>query len=223
MKRYASRPCEMWQLRLIIILIGVVFIALVYLLSRQHQRRRAKAPRQEPSLTDGPSPATADAARTPAVTQALNTRPGTAPTDGRQLIQALHVVCSEPDGFDGGRVLGALQANGLRYGQYLVFHRLTKSEPQHSVFSVASLIEPGVLPPETLPHQRLPGLTLFLVLPGPQDGVAACADMLATARALARQLGGSVHDEHHQPLTVESAQRIRQRILDFQQPLAASG
>jgi len=87
---------------------------------------------------------------------------------------------------------------------------------------VASLVEPGVLPPDSLPQLRLPGLTLFLVLPGPQDGVAACADMLATARALARQLGGAVLDERRQPLTPESAQRIRQRILEFQQlPTAA--
>ena len=213
----------MWQLRLIIILIGVVFIALVYLLSRQHQRRRAEVRRQEPSLDEGPAPAIPEAARTPDVTPVPNTQVAAPAVDGRQLIQALHVVCQEPDGFDGAQVLGALQANGLRYGQYQVFHRLTKTEPESSVFSVASLVEPGVLPPESLPRQRLPGLTLFLVLPGPRDGVAACADMLATARALARQLGGNVQDEHHQPLTVQAAQRIRQRILDFQQLSAASG
>ena len=213
----------MWQLRLIIILIGVVFIALVYLLSRQHQRRRAEVARQEPSLDDGLAPATPDAARASGVTPPPNSQAAAPAANARQLIQALHVVCSEPEGFDGGRVLDALQATGLRYGQHQVFHRLTKTEPQSSVFSVASLLEPGVLPPENLPRQRLPGLTLFLVLPGPQDGVAACADMLATARALARQLGGSVQDEHRQPLTVQSAQRIRQRILDFQQPPAASG
>lgn len=214
----------MWQLRLIIVLIGVVFIALVYLLSRQRRQRRAESARTEPTLDGGQLPTLAPSETLPSI--AIPAAPGL-PTavpelDAHQLILSLHVVCGEASRFDGAQVLSALQANGLEYGQYRVFHRFLKGAPQWPVFSVASLVEPGVLPPDSLPQLRLPGLTLFLVLPGPQDGVAACADMLATARALARQLGGSVLDERRQPLTPESAQQIRQRILEFQQPPAVA-
>ena len=210
----------MWQLRLIILLIGVVFIVLVYLLSRQRRQRRVERARTEPSLGDAVPPAHAQESLTAHPATVPKPPGGPAQTGAPQLILALHVVCAEPEGFDGVHVLKALQVNGLQYGQYQVFHRVTQ-DVQQSVYSVASLVEPGVLRPENLPHQRLPGLTLFLVLPGPQDGVAACADMLATARTLARVLGGAVLDERRQPLTPESAQRIRQRILDFQQPPVA--
>lgn len=211
----------MWQLRLIIVLIGVVFIALVYLLSRQRRQRQAERARTAPSLDDGLPPVMPEETVVPGTTSSLPA--AVAGADKRQLILALHVVCTNSSGFEGSRVLHALQANGLHYGQYRVFHRLNKNEPKTSVFSVASLVEPGVLTPENLPQQQLPGLTLFLVLPGPQDGVAACADMLATARSLARQLGGAVQDEHRQLLTPESAHQIRQRILNFQQPPMLSG
>lgn len=213
----------MWQLRLIILLIGVVFIVLVYLLSRQRRQRRTELARTAPGLDDGAALTSAEETLKshPAPLPKL---PGGTPQPGaRQLILALHVVGAEPDGFDGVHVLKALQVTGLHYGQYRVFHRVTQDPQQNPVFSVASLVEPGVLLPENLPRQRLPGLTLFLVLPGPQDGVAACADMLATARTLARVLGGTVLDERRQPLTPESAQQIRQRILDFQQPPSAPG
>ncbi len=60
---------------------------------------------------------------------------------------------------------------------------------------------------------------LYRVLPGPQDGVAACADMLATARLLARRLGGEVLDESHSTLTPQTAQRIRERIIEFQRQI----
>jgi len=47
--------------------------------------------------------------------------------------------------------------------------------------------------------------------------VAACADMLATARLLARQLDAEVLDEKHNALTSQGAQLLRERILEFQQ------
>lgn len=209
----------MWQLRLIIILIGVVFIAAVYLLSRQRRQHRSDIQRSEPSPDAGQVAAIPEDSM-PAIGSAP-TATATAPgVEARQLILALHVICIESNGFDGAQVLNALQANGLRYGQYQVFHRLLRELPERSIFSVANLVEPGVLPPEELPSRRIPGLTLFLVLPCPQDGVAACADMLATARALARQLGGTVLDDKRQPLTPQSAQQIRQRILEFQHSAA---
>lgn len=206
----------MWQLRLIIILIGVVFIAVVYLLSRQRGQHHRATQRNEPSL---------DASQMAAVPDDLVPLPAPVPVhspgdEARKLILSLHVTSAEPGGFGGAQVLAALQSSGLQYGQYQVFHRLLNNHPQNSVFSVANLVEPGVLSPQDLPQQRVPGLTLFLVLPGPQDGVLACADMLATARALARLLGGTVRDDQRQPLTPQAAQQIRRRILEFQQPPA---
>ncbi len=216
----------MWELRLILILIGVVFIAVVYLLSRQKKTRSGELRREPPTLKESNlpdfAPDTADslaipsihdqttARQAPEITQ-VNSDPGS-----EQLILALHVASRDQHGFAGTEVLAALQSAGLRYGQYQVFHRLHNDDMQQSVFSVANMLEPGVLEPEALSRMRLPGVTLFLLLPGPQNGVAACADMLATARTLARRLDGDVLEENRSILTTQAAQRIRERILEFQ-------
>lgn len=211
----------MWELRLILILIGVVFIAAVYLLSRQGKYIRHKFRKQPPTLSDSNLPEIPSE-------QALSnesTHPRAEPaekgpqTQGEQLIIALHIASRLQQGFTGVEVLAALESAGLKYGQYQVFHRLTNSETPQSVFSVANMVEPGVLNPESLPQSTIPGLTLFLLLPGPQNAIAACADMLATARLLARQLQGEVQDDKHNVLTSQAAQQIRKHILEFQQKL----
>ncbi len=216
----------MWELRLILILIGVVFIAAVYLLSRQRKARTIEYHRDAPTLkesnlsdipsgeTVGLGTLTIQESKVTGIAPEINdTNSG---LKSEQLILALHVACRKQNVFAGADVLAALQSAGLRYGQYQVFHRLAGKDIQLSVFSVANMVEPGVLEPDKLPETQIPGLTLFLLLPGPQNGVAACADMLATARSLARQLGGDVLDENRSILTTEAAQRIRERILEFQ-------
>jgi cell division protein ZipA len=223
----------MWELRLILILIGVVLIAAIYLLSRQRKTRPERSHRdpptlQESNLPDIPAePPAAGFGRRPMQNSATrvtapavgntDTEKGAGPDpDPERLILALHVACRDPDGFAGADLIAACESTGLRYGQYQVFHRLSPHAEQQSVFSVANMVEPGVLDPQRLPEMRVPGVTLFLLLPGPQDGVAACADMLATARSLARQLDGDVLDESHKLLTPQTAQQIRERILAFQ-------
>jgi len=216
----------MWELRLILILIGVVFIAVIYLLSRQRKTRSGKFRRDPPTLKESNVPDiasdTAAGLAMPPIQGSKVARVAPEITDTNsspkteQLILALHVACREQNGFAGADVLAALLSAGLRYGQYQVFHRLNNNDMQQSVFSVANMVEPGVLDPEILPEMRVPGVTLFLLLPGPQNGVAACADMLATARSLARQLDGDVLDDAHSILTTQAAQRIRERILEFQ-------
>jgi cell division protein ZipA len=214
------------ELRLILILIGVVFIAAIYLLSRQKKIRAGGFRRDTPTLQEsnlpnipsGPAtglemPPAPNSVTASTVSEVTGTD---VETESEQLILALHVACRDHSGFAGAQVLAAFQSAGLRYGQYQVFHRLADTGNEQSVFSVANMVEPGVLDPEKLPEMRVPGITLFLLLPGPQNGVAACADMLATARSLARQLGGDVLDESHSILTPQAAQHIRERILEFQ-------
>lgn len=215
----------MWELRLILILIGAVIITGVYLLSRQNRKRDANqsAPlrRQSPVLGKS-APAGDGLDEFPALDESaprLTEADGESSVAGHkreQLILALHVAARDGAAFDGARVLEAVTTSGLKYGRYRIFHRLFKNDPDKSVFSVANMVEPGAVDPDSLPSQSLPGLTLFLVLPGPQDGVDAYADMLATARHLAQHLDGDVLDETRSTLTRQTAHHIRERIIEFQ-------
>ena len=57
---------------------------------------------------------------------------------------------------------------------------------------------------------------MFMVLPGPQDGVSAFSDMLATARRIAQQMDGEVQDETGSTLSVQRAAYIRDEIVEYQ-------
>lgn len=199
------------ELRLILFLIGAVIVAAIYFLSRQKTAGPPPEPRSAPTLgtldldDDLPSDESSRDRRVPVREQ------------GEQLILALHVTPHGDTRFPGSDVLEALKISALQFGRYQVFHRLEgEGEEAPSVFSVASMLEPGTLDLQTLPEMTLPGLTLFMVLPGPRNGVAAYADMLATARRLAQHLDGEVLDETRSTLTRQTAHHIRERIIGFE-------
>jgi len=201
------------ELRLILLLIGAVIIAAVWLFSRPRKPADDKLPpRAVPSFDEG----------FPEDDLPSKTVPGasakTAPIkqQGAQLILALHVMPRAAEHFTGTELKSAFEACLLKYGRYKVFHRLEGASDDASVFSVANVVEPGSFELTDFPEASFPGLTLFMVLPGPRGGVAAYADMLATARRLAQLLGGEVLDQERSTLTRQTARHIRERIIQFE-------
>lgn len=104
----------------------------------------------------------------------------------------------------GPKIHQALEAQGLVYGERRIYHKQNAGE---TVFSVASLVKPGVLDPAEQQRFSTPGLTMFMVLPGPTQPQAALQEMIATARALAAQLNAEVFDASRQLFTAD-AQRV---------------
>ena len=205
------------ELRLILLLIGAAVVAAVYLLSRRPSAPSDRSPSRTPPTLGEPEfpgddlPSEPDPAAPP--------KRAPVREQGEQLILALHVMPKSGENAPGAQVLSALESCGLKYGRYKVYHRLEGGKAAASVFSVANMVEPGSFEPEELAASSLPGLTLFMVLPGPRGGVAAYADMLATARRLAQQLEGEVLDESRSTLTRQTARHIRERIIQFEHQL----
>lgn len=130
---------------------------------------------------------------------------GDAPTASQAQInpapqKIVALLIAERDGthINGPKIHAALQAQGLQYGDKQIYHRLAGGEP---VFSVASLLKPGFLDPQGAAGFSTPGLSMFLVLPGPLPPVTAFRDMLSTANALAQALNAEVYDMRRTPLT----------------------
>lgn len=112
---------------------------------------------------------------------------------------------------DGGTIAGsklhaALAAQGLQFGAKQIYHRMVRGE---AVFSVASLVKPGVLLPEAAAQFATPGLQVFMVLPGPVKPLTALHDMLSTTQALARALNAEAFDSRKQALTSESLRALQ--------------
>ncbi len=103
----------------------------------------------------------------------------------------------------GPKIHAALASQGLSFGDRKIYHRL---EGGRAVFSVASLVKPGILDPADAQFST-PGLSLFMVLPGPTHPKVALQDMIRTARELAAQLNAEVFDESRLSFNAD-AQRV---------------
>lgn len=124
-----------------------------------------------------------------------------------------------PQRVEGTKLQEVLQEELLTHGKYDVFHRL-HSDGQ-SVFSIASMVEPGTFDLEKMAETQYPGVTLFAQLPGPVAGMHALNELVACARRLHQTLGGVLQDDRGVPLTVHRIERMRQEVRDFERPPGA--
>jgi cell division protein ZipA len=138
----------------------------------------------------------------------------------RRKILSLRLAAA-PQRLEGAKLLEALQAESLDHGKYSVFHRL--HDDGVSIFSIASMVEPGTFDLEKMPQTQFPGITLFAQLPGPVPGMHALNELVACARRLQQALGGTLQDDRGVPLTVHRVERLRQEVREFERPASAGG
>lgn len=136
---------------------------------------------------------------------------------GQEKLIILHVAARDAQMFAGPAVHNALQLCRLQFGMREVYHRITEvNAVPEAVFSVASMVKPGYLDPVQAQGFKTPGLTLFMVIPGPIDAVTAFRDMLDTAQRLATRLSGDVLDDKRSQLTHQSEQFLHDEIAELQ-------
>jgi cell division protein ZipA len=116
--------------------------------------------------------------------------------------------------FDGTQLKDAMEAAKLRHGKYDIYHRY--DEQELTVFSIASMVEPGTFDPPSMSSMQFQGVMLFAQLPGPMDGILMFEQMLECAEHLQRTVGGAIQDERGTVLTPQRAERMRDEIADFQ-------
>jgi cell division protein ZipA len=155
-----------------------------------------------------PAPEAGDAGPEPAPAPAPAAPAKPAATAAEKIVSLL-IAEREGTHILGGQIHQALRAQNLQFGARQIYHRLLDGEP---VFSVASLLKPGILDPEAAESFSTPGLTVFIVLPGPQKPAAAIRDMLATAERLARALNAQVYDSKRKPLTPGAARNLQLEV-----------
>jgi cell division protein ZipA len=180
--------------------------------------------RLEPTFADAPteelpvhgaSAASAAAAPTLSSSEAPQSR-----RVERRKILSLRLAIA-PQRFEGAKLQESLLAESLQHGKYGIFHRLHGDG--NIVFSVASMVEPGSFELEKMSETMYPGITMFTQLPGPVPGMHALNELVACARRLQANLGGTLQDERGVPLTVHRIERMRQEVREFERPPAGGG
>jgi len=132
----------------------------------------------------------------------------------RSLLISLTVMAAEGRHFHGPELLEAFDGAGLYFGDYKIFHAPVDLEKIDGpkLFSVANILEPGTLEPDTMADLRTPGLILFGQLPARIHGSEVLNFMVATGRHLAKTLGGTLCDGRRRPLTDEVVRELRHRV-----------
>lgn len=140
-----------------------------------------------------------------------------------QRIVTLRVSAPPLERFEGQALVDALIAEKLVHGRYDIFHREVEGR---TIFSVASLVEPGTFDLGNVAGKRYPGVTLFAVLPGALPPMQTFDNLLEAARSLANRLRGVVQDERGAGLSAQRLMNIREGLIDYQhrlERLAAAG
>ncbi len=208
-------------LRWLLLLFGVLVIAGVYIHSRYQRARTDEAlspqtnrERVEPSLGDEiqAEDRTDDGAghrlATPDVEHESD--------DPEQKIVTLRIVAGNQVAINGEELALSLRGIGMRHGKFGIFHRYDGSDEDKVIFSAASLVEPGTFDMTTIREQEIPGISLFMVLPGPVDGAQSFDLMIAAARTLRQALNAELLDESGSTLSVQRERYLREEIIQFQ-------
>jgi cell division protein ZipA len=151
-----------------------------------------------------------------AVSSVAPSVPAASPGKGSAVLTKRKIVAlrlSMSQRVPGEQLLSLLQRENLQHGRFDIFHRLHEDV---SVFSVASMVEPGSFNLSSMREQQFPGVTFFMLLPGPLDGLVAWDQMLSCAQRLAHATQGTLQDERGHKLTSMAIDRLREEVLDFQ-------
>ncbi len=208
-------------LRWLLLFFGLLVIAGVYFYSRREKKPRDEeseviAERREPTL-DGSESIVVEDLDSGFESPEIETTEDEEPADGSpQKIVTLRLIGREKKPFQGDELILSMRGIGLRHGKFGIFHRYDGNDESRTVFSAASLVEPGSFDLTNIKDQQIPGISLFLVLPGPVENVEAFDMMMAAARALAQSLDGELLDESGSTLSIQRERYLREEIIQFQ-------
>ena len=204
-------------LRWLLLLFGLLVVAGVYLYSRRQNSRDESdddaAKRIAPTIGDEPDHESAETDDLPEIEAPdANLPSGDAP----QKIVTLRIIARDGGIFRGDELILSLRGIGLRHGKFGIFHRTDGNDESRTIFSAASLVEPGSFDLANIKDQEIPGISLFMVLPGPIDGVEAFDMMMEAARALAQSMEAELLDESGSTLSIQRERYLREEVIQFQ-------
>lgn len=221
-------------LRWLLLIFGALVVAGVYFYTRRERQQPKEepvaSPRITPTLGDEPepqispdvaepvieAPVVAEAAPEVAAHEDPAEEAAEVESPAPQKIVTLRVVAKNKGAFPGDELILALRGIGMRSGKFGIYHRYDGNDESRTVFSAASLVEPGSFDLKNIKEQQIPGISFFMVVPGPLDGAEAFDLMIQAARALTQTLNGELLDETGSTLSIQRERYMREEVIQFQ-------
>lgn len=131
------------------------------------------------------------------------------PTD----VLVFHVGGLNGELINGNTLLNSILQSGFQYGEMKIFHRHVDPAGNGPVlFSLANMMKPGYLEPESMPDSKMSGVSLFMMLPSPGNNQQNFKLLLQTAQRIADDVDGVVLDEEHHMLTPQKIESYKNRV-----------
>jgi len=242
---------EASNLRWILIVVGLIVIAAVWLFTTMEKNRKPKATRRqqekprkgpagavrrEPTLDGGG--AAADAGGQPEtaggqgeldIGEAPPPRAGR-PAEERRArvgpppdkIVSLFLLARDNHRINGAELLQATVSTGLKFGDMNIFHRLADGSDK-PVFSMANAAKPGQFERDEWNSFETGGVVLFMTLPGPEQALDAWDAMLAAARRMSEILHADLLDGDRNPFTRQREAQYREEMREYDRRRSAAG
>ena len=225
---------ETSTLRWIIIAIGVLVLASIFLFGNPEKKRKLRASRrkeshqterQEPTLESEPEPeyqvSEGESGQgelpigglEPAAKEAP-ARPEKPTEPPPEKIKSLFLLASDNHIINGAELLQAALKTGMEFGEMNVFHRIPEGA-EKAVFSMANAAKPGHFDRDAWNTFETSGVVLFMTLPGPAYALDAWDSMYATARRIGEILNADLLDEEHNRFTRQKEAQIREEMREY--------
>ena len=96
------------------------------------------------------------------------------PADGApQKIVTLRLIGHNKKPFQGDELILSMRGIGLRHGKFGIFHRYDGNDESRTIFSAASLVEPGSFDLANIKDQQIRGSAFFSYFQGPWRALKA--------------------------------------------------
>lgn len=130
---------------------------------------------------------------------------------GAPFLIQLSLIADHDEFFRGEALYEAFQDEGLIHGEMGIYHRYDAGF-RETLFSIASLIEPGTFPADDMEGFACPGIILFFQPARVAHPVAVFDDLIVTLHSLADRLGGVEWDERREELSDMAIFQMRRRL-----------
>jgi cell division protein ZipA len=233
---------ETSTLRWILIIVGTIIVASIFLFGNPNKKRKPKASRKtnaddaqrrEPTL-DG------SAAEHAARQLELEGEPNDDDLTGqRELdigndesaprkeprprkpagpppdkIVTLFLLAADNHQISGADLLQATVNTAMEYGDMNIFHRIPEGS-EKPIFSLANAAKPGYFERDEWNTFETTGVVLFLTLPAPVNALDAWDAMLATGRRMAEVLHAEMLDDERNPFTRQREAQLREEMRNY--------
>jgi len=206
----------MEPLRWVLLLAGIALIGAIFCYSRGWY---PKWKWRVPPVTENTENSGADAATAAVGDSAPDAEvpppsPSVPPMQAGSKVITVRIMPREGSSFPAEELILALRAAGMRHGQFGIFHSHAAAD-ERIRFSVASLVEPGSFDLSRLKESTYQGISIFAVLPAPEDGVQLFDDLVAKAREISKAIDGVLTDEQGGTFSLQRERYMREELIEY--------